>query len=199
MMPPRRPARHLPSVAQAVSFRRGPTGRSPSLQGAEWRRVPAAEDVVGCGCSAAEARDDKGDRFSFGLDNSPEKRFFVAVRPGKGCFRRCLVAGRHRRARVRLATAGLARGGGPRSEGPRGSSSEGADAVSGSRGSRPAVQGPYRRPGSAWLPGASREAGSRPSSPGRTSGRFCASRPLCPWVAVPDRGQPARRGPRASA
>ena len=46
-----------------------------------------------------------------------------------------------------------------RSEGPRGSSSEGADAVSGSRGSRPVVQGPYRRPGSARLPGASPGSG----------------------------------------
>ena len=38
---------------------------------------------------------------------------------------------------------------------PRGLKLRRADAVSGSRGSRPVVQGPYRRPGSARLPGAS--------------------------------------------
>jgi hypothetical protein len=71
-----------------------------------------------------------------------------------------------------------------------------ADAVSGRGESRPRVQGPYRRSGLARLCQARpREAGSRPSSPGRTSGRFCASWPSRPRCGS-DPEAHRERGPR---
>jgi hypothetical protein len=120
--------------------------------------------------------------FRFVLDLDPALCLFGPVPPSKGCFRRCLVAGRHRRARVWLATAGLARGGGLRSEGRRRLELRRADAVSGSRGSRPAVQGPYRLSGSARLPGASPGGGVPSVLSGADLGpvlRLVGSSPRC--------------------
>jgi hypothetical protein len=72
----------------------------------------------------------------------------------------------------------------------------GSEEIEAARESRPRGQGPYRRPGLARLCQARpREAGSRPSSPGRTSGRFCASWPSRPRCGF-DPMSPAWRGPR---
>ena len=114
------------------------------------------------------------------LDNVPCLCLFVAVPPGKGCFRRCLVAGRHRRARVRLATVGPSEAVVLRSEAERWRP-EGLMRCPGRGGHVPwsrVLTDDRDRRGCQARP---REAGSRPSSPGRTSGRFCAS-----WVRPRD-------------
>jgi hypothetical protein len=129
----------------------------------------------------ARPRNDKGVSFSFVLETVLKPASLLPSRPARGCFRRCLVAGRHRRARVWLATAGLGRGGGLKERGPQGLRSEGLMRCPDCGGHVPwsrVLTVCRDRRGCQARP---RETGSRPSSPGRTSGRFCAS-----WVRPRD-------------
>jgi hypothetical protein len=115
------------------------------------------------------------------LDNVLALCSLTPVPPGKGCFRRCLVAGRHRRARVGRRRPGLREAVVLRRSRPQRLKLHRADAVSGSRGSRPVVQGSYRRPGSARLPGASPGGGVPSVLSGADLGPVLRLAALCPW------------------